>query len=101
MLDLYRIAAGPELDRIVHERVFPSASSASVPVYSTDEELARRVFRELKRRFDSTVVIGKTRSRQAKRYFARYGSDPSTSTEVLAETLPLAICRLAALRLRH
>lgn len=101
MVDLYRIEAGPELDRLVHEKVFRAEPSHSIPLYSTDEELAKRVYHEIRKRFDSSVVIGKTRGSNAKRYFARYGSDPSTSTEVLAETLPLAICRMAALRLRH
>ena len=101
MVDLYKIEAGPALDRLVHEKVFRAETSTSIPSYLTDEELAKKVYHALRRRFDSSVVIGKTRGRNAKRYFARYGSDPSTSTEVLAETLPLAICRMAALRLRH
>lgn len=32
------------------------------------------------------------------RYFARYETDPSDGTEVLADTKELAICRLALLR---
>jgi hypothetical protein len=36
-----------------------------------------------------------------KRFFARYDSDPSTATEVLAETEPLAICRLALILLKR
>lgn len=101
MVDLYRIPAGPELDRLVHEKVFQSAPSHEVPHYSSDEDLARQVYKQLKREVDSSIVMGKTRSSHAKRYFARYGTDPSTSTEVLAESLPLAICRMAVLRLRH
>ena len=101
MVDLYRIEAGPDLDRLVQKKVFQAEISNSPPPYSKDEELAKKVYHEIRKRFDSSVVIGKTRGSNAKRYFARYGSDPSTSTEVLAETLPLAICRMAALRLRH
>ncbi len=101
MVDLYRIPAGPDLDRIVHEKVFRTDQTSDCPPYSTDEDLARKVYRELRKRFDSSVIIGKTRTNSGKRYFARYGSDPSTSTEVLAESFPLAICRMAALRLRH
>ena len=101
MVDLYRIPAGPDLDRIVHEKVFRTDISIACPPYSTDEDLSRKVYRELRKHFDSSVIIGKTRNSAGKRYFARYGSDPSTSTEVLAESLPLAICRMAALRLRH
>ena len=101
MVDLYRIPAGPELDRLVHEKVFEAKQPTDIPHYSSDDTLAKSVFKELKRQVDSSVVIGKTKSQHAKRYFARYGRDPSTSTEVLAETLPLAIYRLAVLRLRH
>ena len=100
MVDLYRIEAGPELDRIIHERVFHQIPEDSCPGYSTSRELAQRVLRHLIDRFDSSVVTGRTRSNRAKRYFARYGSDPSTSTEVLAETFALAVCRLAAIRVR-
>ena len=40
------------------------------------------------------VSTGETRIR-TRRYFARLETGPSTATEVLAETLPLALCRLA------
>jgi hypothetical protein len=33
------------------------------------------------------------------KYYARYGTDPSTTTEVLAETMPLAVSRMALLAL--
>ena len=66
----------------------------SNPPYSTDESSADRLRAELKGKFGVKVVIGQTRIRRIP-WFARYGSDPSTSTEVIAETYPLALSRLA------
>jgi len=101
MIDLYRIPARPELDSLLHEALFKTEVAGDIPNYSSDDQLAQQVFRKLKHEVDYSVVMGKTRSSCAKRYFARYGSDPSTSTEVPAESLPLSICRMALLRLRH
>lgn len=100
MIDLYRVPAGPELDRLIHERVFKTEVAGDIPNYSTDDQLAQQVFRKLKHEVDSSVVMGKTRSSCQKRYFARYGSTPSTSTEVLTESPPLSICRMALLLLQ-
>ncbi len=99
--DLYRIPAGPDLDQLIHTRLFGETIPDRYPAYSTDEECAMDAFRALRKRHDSSAVIGKTRISGRRHYFARYGSDPSTSTEVLAESKPLAICRLILLRLRH
>lgn len=101
MVDLYRIEAGPELDRLVHEWVLDNEPEGPCPPYSTDETLAKQVLKHVTRHVDSSIVTGKTRGRNGTRYFARYGTDPSTSTEVLSESYPLSICRLAALRCRN
>ena len=98
--DYYRIAAGSELDQLVHRKLFRTDTFERCPRYSEDENDAKRALKKLKSTIEPNVTIGKTRSSKSKRYFARYGSDPSTSTEVLAESLPLAICRMIALRTR-
>ncbi len=94
----YAISAGPELDRIIHQLVMGEAGERC-PEYSTDETAARRVLAKLKSVPGKTVVVGRTALRQ-KRFFARYETNASDGTEVLAETLPLAICRLALLRIQ-
>ena len=99
-VDYYRIPAGDELNLLVHKKLFPHKAPGNCLQYSEDEAAAQVALRQLKSKIDSTIVTGKLRSSRRARYFARYGADPSTSTEVLAETLPLAICRLIALRLR-
>ncbi len=92
----YEIAAGPDLDRLVHRHVM-GQNDGELPPYSTDEKAARQVLSRLKSFSGKTVVTGRTALRK-KRWFARYESDASDGTEVLAETLALAICRLALLR---
>ena len=88
----YTLPAGPELDEIVQKQVFASAGDPAP--FSTDENLADKVKVQLKSLYGHDVVVGKTRI-PSKRYFARFESGASTSTEVIAETYPLAICRLA------
>lgn len=92
-IDPYRMPAGPQLDELIHTRVMGLSDREYLP-YSTDEKAAKRVLARIKADSGRTVVVGKTALRTA-RYFARYESDPSDGTEALAETLPLAICRLA------
>jgi hypothetical protein len=92
----YEIPAGPELDRLVHRQVMEEMDSEP-PAYSSDEKASRRVLARVKALGGTRVVVGQTALRK-KRWFARYESNSSDGTEVLAETLPLAICRLALLR---
>jgi len=92
----YEVPAGPELDQIIHQRVM-GLSETTCPPYSTDEKSSRRVLARIKGLGGRTVLVGRTAIR-SKRWFARYESNASDGTEVLAETLPLAICRLALLR---
>jgi hypothetical protein len=91
----YKVAAGPELDQMIHGRVMRMEDQC--PSYSTDEKAARRVLARLKSLTGRSIVVGRTALRKTQ-YFARYETDPSDGTEVLAETLPLAVCRLALLR---
>ena len=92
----YQLPQGPDLDRLVHVQVM-GRTDQNPPPYSTDEKAARQVLAKLRSTADRTVVTGRTALRK-KRWFARYESDASDGTEVLAETLALAICRLALLR---
>ncbi len=62
--------------------------------YSTDEKAAEKLRARLKSLYGHKVETGLTSVRTA-RYFARLESGPSTSTETLAETFPLAVSRLA------
>ncbi len=92
----YQIAAGRELDQLIHVH-FMEQTAQDVPPYSSEDKFARQVLSKLKASSGKTIVVGRTALRK-KRWFARYESDASDGTEVLAETLPLAICRLALLR---
>ena len=94
----YEVEPGPDLDRLVQSQVMGEPDTAC-PAYSTDEKEARRVLAKLKTDTGKTIIVGRT-SLKNKRWFARYETDPSDGTEVLAETLPLAICRLALLRVQ-
>ena len=95
-LNPYEAQPGPELDRLIHLQVMGETGS-EVPPYSTEEREARRVLARLKATTGKSVVTGRTSLRN-RRWFARYETDASDGTEVLAETLELAICRLALLR---
>lgn len=92
--DPYRFPPGEELDRVVHERIFHSASVTDILPYSTEQRAADKVKSRLKEMYGLPVSVGSTRLK-SKPFFARLESGPSTSTEVLAESCPLAICRLA------
>lgn len=92
----YQAQPGEALDKAIHTKVFGESDADPCPQYSTDGGASNQIKRTLKSEYGVAVKTGKTQLR-SKPYFARYGSDPSTSTEVLAETLPLAICRLALL----
>jgi len=97
--DPYRVPAGRELDALIHHQVLGNQVNGSCPSYSTDEAEADRLKALLKRLSGKEIVTGHTRIR-GRSWFARCETDPSTSTEVLADTYPLAICRLALLRKR-
>ena len=93
-LDPYKLPPGRELDRLVHERLFSNDGNSDVPEYSADQKAADKVRSRIKNLYGHSVTLGETKLR-SRRFFARLESGPSTSTEVLAESYPLAICRLA------
>jgi hypothetical protein len=92
----YRAEAGSELDAQIELQLFQNSRSGPVPPYSTSLEEGQQVLAKLRKDYGLRVTMGSTRLPN-RPWFARYGSDPSTSTEVIAETLPLALCRLALL----
>ena len=93
--DPYRIPAGPGLDLRIHREVFEKTDSSDVPHYSTSDRLAKTVLKQIRSKRSRAFAIGTTTIREATWHYARYGSDPSTSTEVLSESYALSVCRLA------
>lgn len=85
---------------MIHRRLFEANGDEAIPPYSTDPAASSKVRSKIKSRYGHPVVVGQTRSHPRK-HFARYDSDPSTATEVLAETESLALCRLAVLLLKR
>lgn len=92
----YKVDVGIDLDQMIHALVLGRTDRSNVLPYSEDDRAVTHVVSAVKSRFGVKIVTGKTRIRNQP-WFARYGSDPSTMTETVAETLPLAICRLALL----
>jgi hypothetical protein len=98
-LSPYRATPGPEFDAVIHKQVMAEPAVAlACPRYSTDFTQARKVLAKLRSSYATAVVFGET-SLADRRWFARIES--KRGVEVLAETLPLAICRLALLRVRE
>ena len=89
----YKAPSGRELDSWIHVNLFRGDGSLA-PLYSTDERAAEKVRARIKVLYGHRVETGTTRLRNTP-FFARFESGPSTSTEALADSLPLAICRLA------
>src|SRR5579862_6097181 len=99
-LDPYLMQAGDALDAIVHSRVMQAAVCEACPHYSTDLEAAKRVLTKLKSAFETSVVCGATGISKRPCFVRTVQSSRATcSIEVIAESLPLAICRLALLRI--
>ena len=98
----YTFPAGQELDLIIHRTLFAEATEddRSAPAYSTNVSESSKVRSRLKSTYGHPIVVGQTRM-SSRRFFARYDSDPSTATEALAETEPLAICRLALVLIKR
>ncbi|HCP37709.1 MAG: hypothetical protein CMI66_08970 [Pedosphaera sp.] len=96
----YKAPASDEVDRIINQGLFGESSSSVCPSYSTDDSLVQKMRRKLQNTYNTLVVVGRTRIKSTP-YFARYGTDVSTSTEVLAETKALAICRMALLLIQR
>jgi len=64
--------------------------------FSTDIKAAKNLIKVLRKHLRTKVEAGKA---SRGKYYARYGTAPSTTTEVLAETMPLAVSRMALLAL--
>jgi hypothetical protein len=84
------------LDALVHTLVFRLPLEGEIPPYSTDTSWAGQVKAKIKADHQKSVITGKTRIR-SKPYFARYETNPSDATEVVGDSFPLIICRLALL----
>jgi hypothetical protein len=89
----YKANSGVELDNWLHEHFFADTSQDLLP-YSTDERAAEKLRARIKSLYGYKVHTGTTSVRTGK-FFARLETGASTSTETLAETLPLAVARLA------
>jgi hypothetical protein len=97
----YTLAAGRDLDQLIHRRLFGLNDEADgIPFYSVDAGASSKVRSKLRSLYGHPIIVGQARM-PGRRHFARYDSDPSTATEVLAETEPLAICRLAVILMKR
>jgi hypothetical protein len=88
----YKASPGPDTDKAIHDHFF--GSGANLLPYSIDPHAAEKVRSRIKSVYGYPVQVGETKTRP-RQYFARFESGPSTSTEALADTQALAICRLA------
>ncbi|MHC1766839.1 MAG: hypothetical protein AB9869_21455 [Verrucomicrobiia bacterium] len=94
----YEAPAGRDLDARVHLTFMRETSDPALcPRYSTDMRDAREVLRRLRQSYSRPVICGRT-TLADRSWFVRAMTDSQRGTEVLAESLPLAICRLAAIR---
>ena len=89
--------AGLELDALIHQILGRTVPAHVYPSYSTDRTAIDESKKELESILGIRIVAGQTHMRGWP-WFARYETNPSDGTEVLAETYPLAICRLALLK---
>lgn len=99
-MDPFHLPAGSELDAHIHHCFLKQALSRECPAYSTDAAAAEIVRKHLEREYRGRIVTGRTTMSKSP-WFARYEIDRGNPTEVLAETYPLAICRLAVLRVNR
>lgn len=96
-IDPNRMEAGRELDAFIHHRVLKRALSHAYPCYSADPKAADALKKVMEKEHGVRILTGTTNV-VGTRWFARYEIEPGHPVEVLAESYPLAICRLAALR---
>lgn len=95
-IDPYKVPAGRELDALIHYRVLKRALSDAAPCYSTEPNATEALKKEMEKEYGIHITAGTTNI-VATRWFARYEIEPGNPTEVLAETYPLAVCRLSLL----
>jgi hypothetical protein len=94
-INAYKIPSGPGLDLRIHQEILGLHDTENVPAYSTDDQVAKLVVKSIRKNCSRALATGTTHIKGGTWHFARYGSDPSTSTEVLSESFALSVCRLA------
>jgi hypothetical protein len=99
-IDPYGVPAGRELDALIHFRILKNALSHQYPAYSSNPQDADKLKKAVETQCAVRIEVGQTRLKE-KRWFARYEIASGNPTEVLAETYPLAVSRLAVLLTRH
>ena len=93
--DPYRVQPGPVLDAVIHRTIMGAEGIAGCcPPYSTEVRAARKVVGELRSKPAVRVTVGRT-GLQERPWFARLQRNDAHGFEAFAETLPLAVCRLA------
>lgn len=95
--DPFRAAPGRELDAHIHHQILKQPLSSIYPSYSTDPSAANVLRKHLEASKGLRITVGKTATHPSS-WFARYEIDKGNPTEVLADSYPAAICRLAILR---
>ena len=93
-MDIYKIEPSDFLDESIYVNLMEYYIDRQK--FSTDIIAAKNLIKVLRKHLRTKVEAGKA---SRGKYYARYGTDPSTTTEVLAETMPLAVSRLALLAL--
>lgn len=95
--DPFHAAPGRELDAHVPHQILNQPLSSTYPKYSSDPSAANVLRKHLETSKSLRITVGKTATRPSA-WFARYEIDKGNPTEVLADSYPVAICRLAILR---
>lgn len=93
-MDIYQLQPSNFLDESIYVNLMDYGIERQE--FSTDVKAAKNLVKILRKHLRTKVTTGKA---SRGKYYARYGTDPSTTTEVLAETLPLAVSRMALLAL--
>ena len=100
-IDPFKVEASPGLDAVIHEELFEGDENIECPSYSSRRQSGLKVASKLEIHYGIIVRLGRLRVKEHKMYFARAGTDKDTSTEILAVSLSLAICRLAIVLLQR
>jgi hypothetical protein len=98
LVNPYTLPAGFELDALIHYHVMGEATRFEhCPRYSTEIRAAKKVRARMRWFYRTVVTSGRTNISE-RPWFARVVAESDRGTEVIAESLPLAICRLALVR---
>ena len=95
-MDIYKLQPSSFLDESIYVNLMDYGITRQE--FSSDVKAAKNLVKVLRKHLRTKVETGKA---SRGKYYARYGTDPSTTTEVLAETLPLAVSRMAMLALNR